>query len=147
MPFTGNEIAITKHMEDTADSMLSYYETKISETKKILFDFKRKATFLRRKIKDNNLGDINAYSLSLTNIIWRNEIRNWFKVSNAKHQFYLATTNEIVSCLAYRKGLKINRDIKVKISTSLSSMFQEGKIGRVTGQSGRNHLYGYKRVF
>jgi len=149
MPVSANDILnATSPIGISPNSMLSYYEARIKETEFILADFKRKASFLKRKMKNNDTVEINEFNMKLTNIKWRSEIRSCITPENPKEQFYIATSTQIASCIAYRNDLEIiNRDIKSKISSTLSSMFKEGEIGRFGGDFGKDYLYGIKEFF
>ncbi|MGN6604449.1 MAG: hypothetical protein ACTHK8_18465 [Ginsengibacter sp.] len=126
--------------------MLSYYESKIEETEKVLAELKSKYSFLKRKIRNNSPFEITELNMKIANIKWRDEIRRCITPEN--DEFSLATSSEISSCIAYNHNIEIlTREIKSKISSTLSLMFREGEIGRVGGENGKDYLYGVKEYF
>ena len=127
--------------------MLSYYESKIEETEKVLYDFKSKLSFLKKKIKNNTPFEITELNMQLANIKWRAEIRMCITPLDPK-KFYLATSSEISSCIAINNNIQvITRDIKSKISSTLSLMFKEREVGRYGGENGKDYQYGISNFF
>jgi Rps23 Pro-64 3,4-dihydroxylase Tpa1-like proline 4-hydroxylase len=145
-----SSIDISKSMNQidlNPQSLLSYYEDKIHETEVILADFKRKASFLKNKIRYHSQVEITDLNMKLSGIRWRTAIRECLAVKES-HQFYLTNSNYIARCIAWHHSLEIiNREIKSKISSTLSLMFREGEIGRFGGENGKNYLYGLKKFF
>jgi hypothetical protein len=84
-------------------------------------------------------------------IRWRKEIRYCILKYADGNPPSLATSNELADCVANVNGLdKADRNIKVKISTSLSLMFSNPKkreVGRITSNNGEDYLYGDLRFF
>jgi len=78
-----------------------------------------------------------------TVIKWRKEIRDCLENRSS----ILSTSAEIADCVAERNGLVADRNIKVKISTTLSLMFKEGEIGRLPFDGETDFKYGDKKYF
>src|SRR5258708_7097630 len=134
-------------LEFNPSMMLSYYESKIAETEIVLYDLKSKYSFLKKKLKNNTPFEITELNMRLANIKWRDEIRRCITPEN-DNDFYLATSSQISSCLcSYNDVEVITREIKSKISSTLSLMFGEGEIGRMGGKNGRDYLYGVAKFF
>lgn len=134
-------------IELNPQSLLSYYEDKIQETKIILAGFKSKASFLKKKIKNNSQVEITDLNMKLSDIKWRTAIRQCLAVKEPD-QFFLSNSSHIARCISGHHNLEImNREIKSKISSTLSLMFREGEIGRFGGENGKNYLYGIEKFF
>lgn len=143
MPVTISDIKNSMNtLEVNPSIMLSYYESKIEETESVLSELKSKYSFLKKKLKNNSPFEITELNMKLANIKWRDEIRTCITPHNPEI-FYLATSSQIASCIAYKFDIKaITRDIKSKISSTLSLMFREGRIGRMGDVNGKDFMYG-----
>jgi len=85
--------------------------------------------------------------MKLSGVRWRASIRQCLAVKQP-HKFYLFDSNHIARCIGWRHGLEIiNREIKSKVSSTLSLMFREGEIGRFGGENGKYYLYGIEKFF
>lgn len=148
MPVTTKDLLTSMSAIDINPSLLlSFYETKVREAETLLNEYKTKVSFLKRKITNNNVVEITDFNMKLTSIKWREEIRNCITTTQPL-QFYLANSNQIARCIAYNQGLEIiNRDVRSKISSTLSLMFREGEIGRTGGENGKDFLYGIEKFF
>ena len=77
------------------------------------------------------------------NLKWRSEIRKCLNESPLP----LATLNNLADCIATNNHIKVDRNLKLKISSTLSLMFNEGEIGRYIRANEREYSYGNKEYF
>ena len=75
-------------------------------------------------------------------IRWREEIRDCLD----KHDTPL-TSAGVSECVAIRNDVEVDKHIKLKISTTLSMLFNEKEIGRYIPNGERDYYYGSKRLF
>lgn len=76
------------------------------------------------------------------NLKWREEIRHCLK--NRKE---LLSSAEISNCVCIRHDTEPNRNIKLKVGTTLSMMFNEGEIGRYIPDGLKDYRYGLGEFF
>ena len=91
------------------------------------------------------LNILTAHHESQIKIHWREEIRRCLK--NRIGNSVLINSNAVAQCVAYRNELTINRNIKLKIATTLSMMYREGEIGRTEKEKDSDYFYGNKELF
>jgi hypothetical protein len=78
-------------------------------------------------------------------IKWREEVRACLKNSAGYH--ILRTSYAISQCVAWRNAVSENRNLKLKIGTTLSMMFRDKEIGRVVLPNKRDFYYGDASLF
>jgi hypothetical protein len=134
-------------MELNPSLLISYYENELEKVEGVANELKSKISFLKKKMRNNNTVEISDFNMKLANIKWRSEIRKCITPSDP-NQFYIATSTQIAQCISYNNELEIiNRDIKGKISSTLSLMWKEGEIGRCGSENGKDYYYGIAKFF
>lgn len=85
---------------------------------------------------------INAANITIQ---WKESIKNCLESEPEEPGYFLRTPAFISNCVAWTYGVEITRDIKNKIATTLSLMFNQGLIGRVN-HNGKTY-YGLSKYF
>lgn len=79
------------------------------------------------------------------NIKWRESIIWCLKVDLNKPRFYVKTPVYISACISKKHQIEINKDVKNKIATTLSTMFNRRLIGKME-KDGKSY-YGILEIF
>ena len=85
---------------------------------------------------------INAANITIQ---WKESIKNCLDYSLDNPNYFLRTPAFISDCVAWTYGVELTRDIKNKIATTLSIMFNQGLIGRIK-HNGKT-FYGNSKFF
>jgi hypothetical protein len=91
------------------------------------------------------LQELKRKNAANTTIRWKESIRWCLEVDSDNAFFFIKNPAFVAKCIASKHGVEITRDIKNKISTTLSTMFNAGEIGRV--QYKGNTYYGLTKFF
>jgi hypothetical protein len=86
-------------------------------------------------------------SLPVIPIKWRESVRWCIEIDSKNPSYFLKSSQSVYNCVAFKHNIEaITPDIKNKIATTLSMLFNEGKeIGRLTLNG--IHYYGMKEFF
>lgn len=85
---------------------------------------------------------INAANIT---IHWKESIKNCLEAESHQTSYFLKTPAFVSNCVAWDHGVPLTRDIKNKIATTLSIMFNQGLIGRI--QHNGKTYYGILKYF
>lgn len=102
---------------------------------------------LTNKLADAKYELVKMKQENAENIVirWKESI-NWCITVDSDNPYYFIKTPAFISkCIAAKHGVEITRDIKNKIATNLSQMFNQGLIGRI--QHGGASYYGLTKFF
>lgn len=125
--------------------LISHYERELSKAEQEVAKIKRTLSALRKSLRGDAPLPITDLDLALANIKWRKEIRHCLTLST---DFHLMSSNEIAACVVKTNNLPgIDRNIKTKVSSTLSLMHKEGEIGRVRLKHTADFFYGIKEYF
>lgn len=73
---------------------------------------------------------------------WRSEVRRCLNGQNV-----LVTSSDVADCVAVRNTIPVDRNIRLKVSTTLSTLYNEGEIGRYARDGERDYYYGLRNYF
>lgn len=82
-----------------------------------------KAVFELQELKRINAANIT--------IPWKESIKTCLIDEKVQSTYFLKTPAFIANCVAWTYGVEVTRDIKNKVATTLSIMFNNGEIGRI----------------
>ncbi len=120
----------------SSTDILSEINAKEQEVKEL------EANLAKTKFELQELKRINAANVTIG---WKESIK-WCLNVDAENPFYFVKTPAFVAkCIASKHGVEITRDIKNKISTTLSIMFNQGLIGKIN-HNGKS-FYGIAELF
>lgn len=91
------------------------------------------------------LQELKRQNAEVTTIHWKDSIRWCLEVDASNPLYFIKTPAFVAKCIAQKHGVEITRDIKNKISTTLSIMFNAKEIGRIQHQS--KTFYGLSKFF
>lgn len=91
------------------------------------------------------LGELKRINAANTTIQWKESIKNCLTDESIQSSYFLKTPAFISNCVSWTYGVELTRDIKNKIATTLSVMFNQGLIGRVS-HNGKTY-YGLDKFF
>src|ERR1035438_3294019 len=104
----------------------------------ILKEIREKEDQLQRLLAEYNnteykLKELRRINAANTTIQWKESIKNCldYSLENENKNYFLRTPAFVATCVAYKYGVELTRDIKNKISTTLSIMFHQSAIGRM----------------
>lgn len=124
--------------------LLEVYKNELKKAETEVSKYKRLISLIQRNSKRGIPNEISDMDFRVANLKWRKEVRDCL---NLPHKFLL-TSNEIASCVAVRNKLDaVDRNIKTKISATLSLLYSEKEIGRILEPNGREFLYGRSDYF
>lgn len=92
--------------------------------------------------KLQELKRINAANITIQ---WKESIKKCLEIESTETGYFLKTPSFISNCVAWTHGVELTRDIKNKIATTLSIMFNQGFIGRI--QHNGKTYYGISKYF
>ena len=84
----------------------------------------------------------NAANISIQ---WKESIRWCLESSSNDSSYFIKTPSFISDCVVWKHGVEVTKDIKNKIATTLSLMFNQGEIGRI--QKNGKTYYGLAKFF
>jgi hypothetical protein len=116
----------------------------------ILKDIREKETLLKElgekyrstEFEIQELKRLNAANITIQ---WKESIKNCLEQEASQSSYFLKTPAFISNCVAWTYGVELTRDIKNKIATTLSFMFNQGAIGRI--QHNGKTFYGMPKFF
>ncbi|MFW0717498.1 hypothetical protein [Pedobacter sp. N23S346] len=127
-------------MNDIEDA-ISHVKSKLSKEELIEhFNYKLRFAEIEAESFRKILAYLNEKPTLSINLKWREEIR--YCLNKRKS---ILSSNEISECVCIRHNIEPDRNIRLKISTTLSKMFDEGEIGR--SGNNRDYKYGLKKLF
>lgn len=124
-PTTFNAAEILKEIRKKEDELQNLDE----QYRAVLFELQK----LRR---------VNAANITIQ---WKESIKNCLGSEPEEPGYFLRTPAFISNCVAWEHGVEITRDIKNKIATTLSLMFNQGLVGRI--QHNNKTYYGLPKYF
>ncbi|TCD13948.1 hypothetical protein EZ456_24870 [Pedobacter psychrodurus] len=127
-------------MNDIEDA-ISHVNSKLSR-EELIEHFNYKLRFAEIEVESFRkiLAYLNEKPTSSINLKWREEVRHCLNKRKS-----ILSSNEISECVCIRHNVEPDRNIKLKIATTLSKMFDEGEIGR--SGNNRDYKYGLKELF
>jgi hypothetical protein len=78
-------------------------------------------------------------------IKWRESIDWCLTIDSNNPKYFLKNSAGVSLCIGFKHTIDIDTNIKNKIATTLSGLFKEGTIGRIT--IGSTHYYGLLKFF
>lgn len=100
------------------------------------------ATIEAAKFELQEMKRINAIGL---NIQWQDSVKWCMELNTDVPAYFIKTPAFFSECIAIKHGVEITRDMKNKISTTLSVMFNKGLAGRI--EKGTQTYYGSPTFF
>ncbi len=125
------------------------YPTSVN-TAKILEDIRAKESLIERldeelRTAQYDLQELKRINAANTTIQWKESIKNCLEIEAEQTSYFLKTPAFISECVAWTHGVELTRDIKNKIATTLSVMFNQKLIGRI--QHNSKTYYGLSKYF
>lgn len=120
----------------TTNDILSEINAKEKQVKEL------ETTLAKTKFELQELKRINAGNVTIG---WKESIKWCLTVDINNGYFFVKTPAFVAKCIASKHGVEITRDIKNKISTTLSIMHNQGLIGRL--QHNGKSFYGMPELF
>jgi hypothetical protein len=78
-------------------------------------------------------------------IPWRSSVDWCLTVDADNYRYFLKSSAGVYKCVAFKHKVPISADIKNKVAITLSSLFKEGSIGRISING--IHYYGLLKFF
>lgn len=119
-----------------ANDILSEIKSKEEQVKEL------EAILAKTKFELQELKRINAGNVTIG---WKESIKWCLSVDIDNSYFFVKTPAFVAKCIASKHGVEVTRDIKNKISTTLSIMHNQSLIGRV--QHNGKSFYGMPELF
>lgn len=96
----------------------------------------------KMKFELQQLKQLNANTVSIQ---WKGSSQWCLEVDAHNPSYFLKTPAFVAKCIAWKHAVEVTRDIKNKIATTLSTMFNQGLIGRI--QHNGKTYYGIPKFF
>lgn len=114
--------------------------TKIKDREKVIIDYRNKIAQYEFEVQQ-----LKRFNAENTIIRWKDSIKWCLEVDKENPFYFIKNTAYVAKCIANKHGVEITRDIKNKISTTLSVMYNQKEIGRI--QYNGNTFYGLPEFF
>jgi hypothetical protein len=106
----------------------------------LIYDLNEKLSAAKYELEE--LQKINAANITIQ---WKESIKKCLLSDNDEKYCFLQTPAYVSNCVAWTHGVNLTRDIKNKVSTTLSIMFNQSLLGKI--QHNGKTYYGNPKYF
>lgn len=103
---------------------------------------KSESELAKQKFELQELKRLNASTITIQ---WKESVKWCLSVDQGNLKYFIKTPAFVAKCIAQKHGVDVTRDIKNKIATTLSAMFNAKLIGRISYE-GKTY-YGLPEIF
>lgn len=129
-------------------NMLPVYEHDLAKAEQEVIRLRKMIGLIKKTNSKKVPVKLTDFDFKVANLKWRKEIIECLEINNSNGRKAIYTSLEIAECVAQRNKLEfIDRNIKTKISTTLSLMHKDKRVGRVQIPNTNEFYYSVKENF